>query len=434
MDEEQLKALQEALKKNIDEGLEKFKTATEEEVKVLKEELKAYQQKLEEVTEKLEKLEALPAGQAGAPAVGTSKMFLGKNIEKQARAIKEKTVDNSGYEYFRREENVDQYARFMIALSKMLDAKRRGIVDNEASEEFLKIYQEMTGKATLNEATDAQGGFLVPDEFQWDLIQLAKDRTFALRECSVLPMGSDTKKWPKELTRASMAWVAENGTISQNDPTFDQLTLTTKKLAGLAAATNEMLADSAIDVVSILTDQFSYGTALELDNQVLNGTGDPVSGVLTAAAGYSVVMATGLTNFSSVTFDDISNLIDQIPEGYDQNLRMVFNKRIKHYLRTIKDSQGRYILNDPGGVTPGTVYEVPYIMSSQAVKTSAASTAFISVGDFKQFFIGQRIGTMTIDVDPYGLFTQDATRFRMVTRWALAIAIAEAFARLLTAA
>lgn len=430
MDQKQLKELQESLKKSIEENLKVQKEAIEagqkEQTEALQKSIDELTKKLTEAEEKLAKLEAAPVG--GAPAIGKSTKFLGRRLNKQARKIKERCIGNHSFETFNDEEKVDEYTKFMISMNELLKAKRFSISPPaEAVETYLKAVE----KADLNEGTDAEGGYTVPDEYQWDLIMLNKDQTFALNACKVIPMGSDRLKVPKELTRGSVAWKDEAATIDQSDPTFDQVTLTTDKLTALTVASNEYLADSQIDVVSLLTDQFSYAMGLEIDNQVLNGTGDPVSGVLTAAAGFSVVMSGN--HFSTITFTEISELIDKIPEGYDNNLNLVFNKTIKHYIRTLKDSQNRFLLNDPGGVTPGTVWEVPYIKTSQAPKTSGTSTAFVALGNWSYFYIGRRNGQMSLDVDPYGNFTTDQTRFRMITRWAFAIAQANAFARLITA-
>ncbi len=428
MNPEELKKLQEQLQKSIEDGVKALEKQVGEERAKAQQEIEGLKGQLKEVLEKLAKIEAAPARDKGkAPGIIKSQVHRGYKLHKQNRKLREFAGKHpERFETFCDEESIDNFSKFMIDFV----AATRKNPDPDAQ----KAMADLQAKTTMNEGTNSQGGFSIPVEYQWDIIQLNKDRTFALRECNVVPMSSDQKNWPTELTRAAMAWKGESVQLAQSDPTFGQVNLNTEKLTGLAAATNEMLMDSAIDVAGLLTDQFSYGTALELDNQVLNGTGSPCSGVLTAVAGFSVIMATGLSNFSSISFDNISNMIDQIPEGYDEGGIFVFNKRIKHFLRTLKDSQNRYLLVDPGGVAPGTLWEQRYVQSSQGPKTSQASTAFVVFGNFKYFFIGQRLGSMTIDVDPYGRFDYYETRFRMVTRWALKVAVANGFCRLITAA
>lgn len=431
MSPEQLKELQAELQKSIGDGVKALETKIGEDRAAATKEIEGLKSQLKEVSEKLAKLEAMPAldPKKIREADRTKNVYRGYKIHKQNKKLREMAGKSpEKFETFSDEEQIDNFSKFMI---DFVGATKR-VPDMECVKAMAEV--QAACKTTMNETTASQGGYIVPTEYQWDLIQLNKDRTFALRECNVVPMSSDQKLWPTELTRAAMAWKAESASLAQSDPTFGQVALNSEKLTGMSWATNEMIQDAAIDVAGILTDQFSYGTALELDNQVLNGTGSPCSGVLTAAAGFSTVMSTGLSNFSSISFDNLSNMIDQVPEGYDEGGIFVFNKRIKHFLRTLKDSQNRYLLVDPGGVAPGTLWEQRYVLTSQSPKTTGASTAFVTFGNFKYFFIGQRLGSMTIDVDPYGRFDTYETRFRMVTRWALKIAVANAFSRLITAA
>lgn len=430
MNEAQLKELKTSLEKNITDGMDLLKKQVGEDAAKAKADVDALKKQLEEVTAKLAAIEAMPApGVRKARASDVGEKYLGVRMASQAKALKNRCVDKSGFESFNSEETLDNFAKFMIALVKSIGPEKNA----EALKEMAMI-QDNIRKTTQGEGTNSLGGYLVPIEYQWDLVRLNKDKVFALRECTVLPMSTEQKVLPKELTRASVAWKGESVQLAQSDPTYGQVTLNAQKLTAFSASSNELLMDSAIDIVSILADQFSYGMALELDNQVLNGTGSIVSGVLTAAAGFSVVMAAGNTNFSSVSFDNLSNMFDLIPEGWDDNAKFIFNKKIMGYLRTVKDTQNRYILIEPGGIQSPTIWEQPIIKSSQSPKTTAVSTAFMVLGNWQYFYIGQRMGAMAIDVDPYGRFDYNETRFRMITRWALAIAQANAFVRLLTAA
>jgi HK97 family phage major capsid protein len=249
-------------------------------------------------------------------------------------------------------------------------------------------------------------------------------------------MTRDILNLPTEATMVSVAWHAEEAAITQTEPTFGQLQLNAKRLDGYGKVTNELLQDSAIDIISLLVEQFAYAIGQELDNQVLNGTGDPASGLLTAACGNSVVMASGLTDFSSVTGTNLSSLIYALNSGDLANARFIVGRLGLHYIRTLKDANNNFIFSQIGGIPPagGTIWGFPYLVSEKVTNTTGVSTAFISFGDYKKFYLGRRVGAMALDLDPYGLFTTYATQFRMVTRWALGIGRSTAFSRLLTAA
>jgi HK97 family phage major capsid protein len=245
-------------------------------------------------------------------------------------------------------------------------------------------------------------------------------------------MSTLQKKMPAEATIVNVTWEDEAGEIDEQNPTYGLVTLTAKKLAGLTTGIpSELLADSEYDIVGSLVEQFMYAIGLEMDNQVLNGTGSPCSGVLSAACGNSVIMANGLTNFSSITADHLSEMINALSEEDAAQSMFVYNRLIQHYIRTAKDTNGQYIWQKPAEGRPGTIWETPYVQSTKAPGTSAANTAFVALGNWKQFYIGRR-AEMAFAADPFTNFSKDQVRFRAITRAALNFARASAFVRLLT--
>jgi HK97 family phage major capsid protein len=250
-------------------------------------------------------------------------------------------------------------------------------------------------------------------------------------------MASDTMKLPSEVSMATSYWVAPKTAPTASDPVFGQVTLTTSKLFNLTNPVgNELLADSSFDIVSLLTEQLAYAQGQEYDNQYLNGTGAPCSGVLTAKAGYSVSLSAGKVNFSSVAASDLRSAIRKISSMDAVNGKFVYSKDIQFYIDTLVDTTGRFIYRAPGDpVAPGRLWGRDVIESAKAPAEADSGTgkAFAIFGDLKQFYIGIRKGQMSIDIDPYSKFTTDETQFRMITRAAMNVARASAFCRLLSA-
>lgn len=429
MNEEQLKKMHEELTKSVKDGLDALKTAAGEQAELRKKENAVLEAKLAEVSEKLAKLEAAPVKTVTAPAIIKSTKFLGRNISRQMVGAREKAYRDrakDGYEHIHQEEHADNLAKFFLASALALKFK---------NPEALKYLEEVRAKAAMQEDTTTEGGFLVPTEYEWDMLKLSRDLTWALRECRVIDMGTNDMRVPKEGSLASVAWTAEEVAATESEPTVGQVQLTAKRLDAFAIVSNELLQDAYVDVAGMLAEQFSYGINLELDNQVLNGDGTKLgSGVLTAAAGFSVVQTgAGSQFFSSVNADFLSDMIRKVDEGYIPGGKFVYNKLIMHYIRTLKDTQGRYVYAAPGNGVPGTIWEYPYIQSSKGPSTTATATPYVVFGNFKYYVIGRRVGSMVLEIDPYGLFTTNQTRYRVVSRWAGKIGQANAFCRLLTA-
>ena len=354
---------------------------------------------------RLEKIEKMPLDKAVAPYINViPKEYLGRKLHKQAQFIRELAGKSPAmFEAFCSEEKVDAFVKSML---------------------------NFICKATMNETTGSQGAYLVPDEFQWDIIRLAENQSYALQLATILTMNSDQLYVPAELTRPTMAWKGESVQMSQADATLAQVNLQAKKLTGYTAVTNELLQDSAIDVVGLITKQMAYGTAVELDNQMINGTGDPVSGLGTSAVTNIVNTATGA--MSAITASDLSLLISKLAQGDLVNARMLVGRLALHYIRSLKDTNGQPIFANPGMNVPGTIYGFPYALTENIANTDGAAKLMGVFGDFKKFIIARRQGSMVLESNPYSRFDYNETQFRMVTRWAMAIGRASAFARITT--
>lgn len=403
--------LREVMSEEIEKALEAQEQRYEERIKAI-EEMTAEQR------EKLEKLESQPARPAKIAVPGGGSvdvLYRGHRLDIQGR---EPIFGKSVIEVMG-EEKKERYAKFLI---DVIEARHNG--DAEA-------------KAALQEGTAAEGGIVVPEEFTSEILAFARLQSFALRDCRVWPMSTDTRQIPAEDGAVSVNWTAEEGGITESEPTLAEVTLSAKRLDAYSKVSNELLMDAGVDIVSWLTELFAEAIGQELDNQVLNGTGSPCSGVLTAACGNSVVLGSGEVSFSSIDADDLSNCIASLPVNRIAGARWYFHRTLLHVFRTLKDSNNNYIYAKPGAGVPPTIWEYPYTLSEKAPGTSTGSQANkapIVFGNMRYFALGRRLQSMTLDLDPYGLFTNYQTRFRIVNRWGMSIGLPGGFCRIVTAA
>ena len=397
---------------------------------------KENQSAIEKRIEAIEKMPLIKQRISVPGTNGSSEVFLGYKIERQLRDVF--TGDRCGYAkdvvanpklfpIIADEEKRVNYAKFILAVLKA------GISKDVKSISYL---EEIRAKAALQEGTTTEGGFLVPDEFSDEILAFARLQSFALQDCRIWPMSTDVRRVPAENAKVSVTWTAEESDATESEPTFNEVVLTAKRLDAFSIASNELLQDSAVDIVSYLTEIFAEAVGQELDNKVLNGTGDPWSGVLTAAAGFSVVMASTLTNFSSITADNLLDMIGKIPQEAEDGAKFYFHKTILTFIQKLKAATTGEYLFSPIGVAgiPANIWAYPYVRTPKGPSTTGANTAFVAFGNMRHFALGRRLQSMTLDVDPYGLFKSNRTQFRIVNRFAGSIGLANAFCRLITAA
>jgi HK97 family phage major capsid protein len=182
------------------------------------------------------------------------------------------------------------------------------------------------------ESVNSSGGFLVPDIFEDDLIDLREKygvfRPLARRR----PMTSDTSSRPRRKGGLTSYYVGEGQIITNSDKTWDRVRLTAKKLATLTYISNELDEDSVIDLGDDLAKEIAYAFAIGEDDAGFNGDGTStyggIVGVRTAftnlsatianIAGLQVASGAGYaSSYGSIALADFNAVMGRLPEYAD---------------------------------------------------------------------------------------------------------------------
>jgi HK97 family phage major capsid protein len=182
-------------------------------------------------------------------------------------------------------------------------------------------------KAAHAEGTNTLGGYLVPEEFGRDLIDLREKYGVARRVLKVVPMSSDTRTDPRRLSGLTASFVAENGAASESNKTWDQVRLTAKDLVVLSRMSNQLSEDAVINVGDDLAGEISYAFSLKEDQCAFIGDGTSTYGGIVGVStkigtvngvddGGGLVLASG-NLFSEFTLGDFNRTVGRIPQYAD---------------------------------------------------------------------------------------------------------------------
>ncbi len=272
-------------------------------------------------------------------------------------------------------------------------------------------------KAALNETTAAQGGYTVFPEYISTLLALARLNSVALQDANVIQVSTDSIHIPKEDTKFSGAWVAEANAIGAVDPTFTEINLTPKKYASYTTASNEMLADTEFDIVSMLTSQFAESVALEIDKQVFDVNQTQFT-PLPDAAGINSVETLTNTIAGLSDWRVTSNAMAQLSSNKLAGAKWYTHRTFFHYLRVMKDELTNGLYDPQSGMGPlGSLWGFPVALPESYSTDSTAGAPVVLFGNLMNYIIAERKGAISIDVDPYGRFLNDQTRFRATVRY-----------------
>ena len=238
----------------------------------------------------------------------------------------------------------------------------------------------------LSEGVQADGGYLVPTEFERQIVT-GLDEANVVRSLAKVITTSAERKIPVAATHSTAAWTAENGAYTPSDPSFDQKTIDAFKLTDLVKVSIELLQDSMFDLEGYIAAEFAraFGAAEEEAFCVGTGVGQP-TGIFTAQGG-----EVGVPD-ATLSADDIISLVYALKRPYRRNAKFLMNEKTVSQIRKYKDGNGAYLwqpalqAGEPDKVLGFELYTSPYVPEA----TSGAYA--VAFGDFKNYWIADRSG------------------------------------------
>ena len=243
----------------------------------------------------------------------------------------------------------------------------------------------------LQEGTDSEGGYLVPDEFERTLVEALEEENVFRTLAHVIRTSSGDRKIPVVASKGSASWVDEEGAYQESDDAFSQVSIGAYKLGTMIKVSEELLADSVFDLEAYISKEFARRIGAREEESFFNGDGKgkPL-GILAAAGGAEV----GVTAASAtaITADEVIDLFYSLKAPYRKNAVWVLNDATVKQIRKLKDSTGQYLWQ-PSLVagTPDTILGRP-VKTSAFMPTAAAGAKTIAFGDFKYYWIADRQG------------------------------------------
>ena len=238
----------------------------------------------------------------------------------------------------------------------------------------------------LQEGVDADGGYLVPEEYDKRIIDTLEEENI-MRKLGTKITTSGQHKINIAAAKPAAAWIEEGGTLTFGDAKFAQTLLDAHKLHVAIKMTEELLYDTAFNLEGYIIDQFGRAMANAEEDAFLNGdgTGKPL-GLFAESGGGTVAQ----TLTAAIKSDDVLDLIYALKRPYRKNAKFIMNDRTLLSLRKLKDNNGNYMWQ------PSYQAGEPDKLLGYSIFTSAyAPAAAIAFGDMSYYNIGDR-GTRSI--------------------------------------
>ena len=287
----------------------------------------------------------------------------------------------------RREQELSKPVNSPITGKPYKDEPQGKVKTGRASDEYKKAmltalrsnFRQVSN--VLQEGVDADGGYLVPEEYDHRLIDVLTEENI-MRGIATKITTSGEHKINIAATKPAAAWIEEGEALSFGDATFDQKILDAHKLHVAIKITEELLYDNAFGLENYIITEFGKALANAEEDAFLNGdgVGKPTGIFDKTKGGESIGTLT-----AALKSDDILDLIYKLKRPYRKNASFIMNDATLAQIRKLKDNNGQYLWQ------PSYQANEPDKILGYNIRTSAfAPTDAISFGDYKYYNIGDR--------------------------------------------
>lgn len=249
----------------------------------------------------------------------------------------------------------------------------------------------------LQVGTSSEGGYIVPTEFDTNLVKILTNLDPIRPRATVISTASD-RKIPIEASKGSFAYIDEEGAYGvAADPAFGQVALSAFKSGGIVKVADELLQDAFFNLEAYLTELAgeNFNTLEETSFATGDGTGKP-KGIFatTSVGGTNVVTTTGAVSAAAaITTDNLIDTFHALGRRYRQNASWLTSDTMVKMIRKLKDADNQYLWQ-PGLQIgePDVLLGRPVLVTGGA-PTPAAAAVSIALVDLKKYVIGDRLGT-----------------------------------------
>ncbi len=287
------------------------------------------------------------------------------------------------------------------AVKEFADAARRGFnVEN-----------------SMSEGTPADGGYTVPEDIQTKINERrsAKASLIDLVDVESVTTNKGSRTFKKRSQQTGFQKVGEGGKIGAKATLqFERMDYTISKYAGYFPVTNELLEDSDAAITSVLTEWIGDESRVTRNNIIRTAINTKAKTAL-------------------ASLDDIKKVLNvTLGAAFKSTSRVVTNDDGLQYLDTLKDNDGKYLLQ-PNPANPmqlrlcagATIVPVTVIPNDDLpsdVSTAKKRKIPMIIGDLKEgikFFDRKSLTIVASNLAAAGelnAFEEDLTLFRAIER------------------
>lgn len=252
------------------------------------------------------------------------------------------------------------------------------IQETRAFENFIRgrVVHERAGELT---PAANSGQVLIPTTIANKIIKKVYNISPVLERSSKYNVKGNLKipYYDTSTSNINVAYQEEFSPLASSNGKFTTISLGGFLAGALSKISRSLINNSDFDIVGFIVDEMAYSIKRFIEKELLNGTEDKVTGLSDLSNTLTVASTV------AITADEVIQLKDKIIDEYQGNAIWIMSPATRTALRLLKDSVGRYLLQDditsPFG---STLLGKPIYVSDNMPDMEAGKTA-IYYGDMR---------------------------------------------------
>lgn len=214
--------------------------------------------------------------------------------------------------------------------------------------------------------TTNDGDVLIPEQIADEILRKMEEASPVFEQARKYPSVNGTLKIAKENTDDQAGFVGENEEIPSIALKFKHVTLTQKRVGAAVTLTQQLLNDSAMDLLSYSADLLARRTARAVEKSIFKGLGQE--------RGFVGILSNEVTDSedlnkvkisANVTVEELADITGSLNPAYLDGAAFYMSREVFNGIRKLKDGTGDLLLQNGtvNGVIGSTILGFPVYVS-----------------------------------------------------------------------
>lgn len=214
--------------------------------------------------------------------------------------------------------------------------------------------------------TTNDGDVLIPEQIADEILRKMEEASPVFEQARKYPSINGTLKIAKENTDDQAGFVGENEEIPSIALKFKHVTLTQKRVGAAVTLTQQLLNDSAMDLLSYSADLLARRTARAVEKSIFKGLGQE--------RGFVGILSNEVTDSedlnkvkisANVTVEELADITGSLNPAYLDGAAFYMSREVFNGIRKLKDGTGDLLLQNGtvNGVIGSTILGFPVYVS-----------------------------------------------------------------------